>query len=733
MSSWSSSATLSSMKNLDETDKFGDQFLNDKPTEDDQEKTNVVDETESIIPDPSHQTNTSAPPVTTPVINISSPKPSLQKTDHFAAILASIQSQVPIVVDKFNSEIQTMGYLLPNQARSKNQKRVLKRFARTKREQEEQKHVPTYTIKSTDTTTLKEFDLKAALFKTIHENKSANRNPANNRLYNALIEALIEDENAMEKEVANKVKDHKRKHDSTSGSTQPPSKDSKQSTKNKLDFDASAAQQPPAHTSSAWKITDIRDAPSGSLMPREQTGKCNHRHSQTYQDPEENKLQRKTGDIGSFIKWFYKRTGKKKLCKADLEGPTFDLVKSFHKNSVSLQFQMDECYKLLTDKVDLVNPEGHQILRNVYEPLPLGGPPSQLKVARYLDFGLEELVPSLWVESERDYEISAVYGITHWWVRRKEFYINKHREPLDHNAVDPNPSICEFSINKQIEISYDVAEKKYRKENLNLKILLHLDIQVKSLGPSARSNQGESTKRRRHDSSASGSAQPPFKDSEQSTKNKLDSNASAAQQPPARTSSAWQITDTRDTPPGPSIVSLQFQMDECHKLLTDKVDLVNPEGHQILRNVYEPLPLGGPPVRSHMRILSVISIKTYERYGYNYLREIVLRRADYKEYKISEKDFKNLHPNDFEDLLFKFNKGMETRKWTEDDKRRSEDLSRGDWENTKDQENLSKSGKLHPSETKVFHNEDGNPARANIKQALGSFKDGDGDGDTQFQ
>ncbi|GKC07493.1 hypothetical protein Tco_0999103, partial [Tanacetum coccineum] len=61
----SSSATLSSMKNLVETDNFGDQFLNDKPTEDDQEKTNVVDETDSIIPDLSHQTNTSAPPVTT--------------------------------------------------------------------------------------------------------------------------------------------------------------------------------------------------------------------------------------------------------------------------------------------------------------------------------------------------------------------------------------------------------------------------------------------------------------------------------------------------------------------------------------------------------------------------------------------------------------------------------------------------------------------------------------------
>ncbi|GJZ49674.1 hypothetical protein Tco_0603864 [Tanacetum coccineum] len=56
-------------------------------------------------------------------------------------------------------------------------------------------------------------------------------------------------------------------------------------------------------------------------------------------------------------------------------------------------------------------------------------------------------------------------------------------------------------------------------------------------------------------------------------------------------------------------------------------------------------------VRSQMRILSVISVKVFEKYGYNYLREIILRRADYQEYKISEKDFKNLHPNDFEDLF----------------------------------------------------------------------------------
>ncbi|GJU97949.1 hypothetical protein Tco_1327220 [Tanacetum coccineum] len=396
----------------------------------------------------------------------------------------------------------------------------------------------------------------------MHKNRTANRNPANYQLYHALIEALIQDENAMDKEVSNKVKDHKRKHDNdndddkdddegppagsnqgkstkkrrhdsgASGSAQSP-KDDEQSTKKKQDYDASASRQQPAFTSTAWQLTDTRDAAivsstyrskpesehsedysddasirdEGHVLDLEDTDNAHvpkvpdttwfkpipegerlatlepkwtippndfpepenswaNAYATMYQVPDENNLKRKTYDIGSFIKWFCRRTGKKKLYKADLEGPTFKLVIAFHKNSVSLQFQMDECHKLLTNKVDLVNPEGQQILHNINEPLPLGGPPGQvtiqpqfffnkdleylltgdkerktalsiskLKAARYLDFGLEELVPSLWVESERDYDVSAAYGITHWWVRRKQFYINKLNEPSDREAV----------------------------------------------------------------------------------------------------------------------------------------------------------------------------------------------------------------------------------------------------------------------------------------------------------
>ncbi|GJY14610.1 hypothetical protein Tco_0385032 [Tanacetum coccineum] len=55
-------------------------------------------------------------------------------------------------------------------------------------------------------------------------------------------------------------------------------------------------------------------------------------------------------------------------------------------------------------------------------------------------------------------------------------------------------------------------------------------------------------------------------------------------------------------------------------------------------------------VRTHMRILSVVRIEVFPMYGYNYMKKIVLRRADLKEYVIAERDSKYLYPSNFEDL-----------------------------------------------------------------------------------
>nr|GEZ89881.1 hypothetical protein [Tanacetum cinerariifolium]GFA65615.1 hypothetical protein [Tanacetum cinerariifolium] len=129
---------------------------------------------------------------------------------------------------------------------------------------------------------------------------------------------------------------------------------------------------------------------------------------------------------------------------------------------------------MLTDQVDLVNPKGHQIIPDIRKPLPLGGSPGQvtiqsqyifnkdqeylvsgdkgrrsslsvskLKAAHYLDFRLEELVPSLWIESEREYDISGAYDISHWWFKRKNSTSLDTMPPL---IAVKSDHTCKFSL-----------------------------------------------------------------------------------------------------------------------------------------------------------------------------------------------------------------------------------------------------------------------------------------------
>ncbi|GJZ14769.1 hypothetical protein Tco_0550446 [Tanacetum coccineum] len=71
----SSSGTLSSMKNLEDAFTFGDQFLNDKSTEEEPGKANVETKVESMVTVPIHQASSSVPPLSTPIIDLSPPKP----------------------------------------------------------------------------------------------------------------------------------------------------------------------------------------------------------------------------------------------------------------------------------------------------------------------------------------------------------------------------------------------------------------------------------------------------------------------------------------------------------------------------------------------------------------------------------------------------------------------------------------------------------------------------------
>nr|GFB79502.1 hypothetical protein [Tanacetum cinerariifolium] len=80
-------------------------------------------------------------------------------------------------------------------------------------------------------------------------------------------------------------------------------------------------------------------------------------------------------------------------------GPAFEIFKVFHPDVIHLQYQMEECHKLLTDSVD------DPILRhNVSKPLPLGGPHGQVTIQsdfffnkdlEYLRYGSKGSRPAL--------------------------------------------------------------------------------------------------------------------------------------------------------------------------------------------------------------------------------------------------------------------------------------------------------------------------------------------------
>ncbi|GKB12134.1 hypothetical protein Tco_0846057 [Tanacetum coccineum] len=105
-------------------------------------------------------------------------------------------------------------------------------------------------------------------------------------------------------------------------------------------------------------------------------------------------------------------------------------------------------------------------------------------------------------------------------------------------------------------------------------------------------------------------------------------------------------------------------------------ELANPEGDKRPYDMSKPLPLQGPP--SHLTILvdfffnndleylktgnkerkyaasltktKATRIKFDKQFGYGYLNEIVLRRANQEEYTFKEADFSRLHLNDIEDM-----------------------------------------------------------------------------------
>nr|GEV64698.1 hypothetical protein [Tanacetum cinerariifolium] len=465
----SSTRTLSSLQHLTKDLSFGDLFFNDKPSEANNEKTTAETEAESMVFVTIQQDTSAIPPITTPIVDLTSrldspnvhqplqatatettitttihpPPPQPQQSTTDSMLMKRIGELEHIIVSKAVDEIVTDAVDWAIQAPLRNRFRDLL-----------------------------EADMKVTLHQRMWETNSYKTHEDHMMLYEALEKSMNCDHSEeLLKDLAEARKKKKKSCDSSktpprspphqpppplppaglsgasrspgaSGSSQvpPPPPPSTNQEGQSHGFTApSSSKTADLAEYKAWIMTNTRLRLSVSstpeylqmdddMAPDAQAQSSNDEDiknthiptastlASTYSPPPEDSLLAQTGDIAMFIVWFCKRQGITKLKPQDLEDPAFERVKVFHPNVIHL-----------------------------YKPLPLGGPPGQviiqsdfffnkdleylrygskgsshalsiskMKAAYYPDVGLEQMVPDqIWIEEECKYDIAAIAVRTH--------------------------------------------------------------------------------------------------------------------------------------------------------------------------------------------------------------------------------------------------------------------------------------------------------------------------------
>nr|GEW05761.1 hypothetical protein [Tanacetum cinerariifolium] len=223
----SSSETLSSMKNLDDAFTFGDQFVNDKLTEDEPGKSNVEAEVVSM----SFVATTDTTITTFPL----PPPPPLQQS----ALSVELLSQLHDLLHKIN---ETVNEAVKEAVNVALQAPLRKQFR-----------------------DLPEDDIKEMLHQRMFEIGSYKSKPEHVTLYKALEASM--GRNNREEFFESKRESRKRRR-KDQDPPPPPTKDTNQSKRSRYDSDASGSTQALDPQPSAWKTSNTKEAPSGSYQQK---------------------------------------------------------------------------------------------------------------------------------------------------------------------------------------------------------------------------------------------------------------------------------------------------------------------------------------------------------------------------------------------------------------------------------------------------------------------------------
>nr|GEU95150.1 retrovirus-related Pol polyprotein from transposon TNT 1-94 [Tanacetum cinerariifolium] len=256
--------TLSSMKNLDDAYTIGDQFFNDKPSEDELGKLNVDSEVVSIVTVLIHQASSLVPPLSTLIIDLSPPKP------------LSFTTQPPIFTATTTTTATTLPLPPPTQQKTLTDLELAARVTALERkfahlEQKNQTLDTTSQNLRSRVFTLELQDLPHKINQTV--------NAIVKEAVHIVLQAPLRDHfrelpEADMKEILHQrmfesgfyksLPEHSRKRHLDDQDPPPPLPDSDPSKKRRHDLGASGSTQPPAPQSSTWKTFNTQETPSSS-------------------------------------------------------------------------------------------------------------------------------------------------------------------------------------------------------------------------------------------------------------------------------------------------------------------------------------------------------------------------------------------------------------------------------------------------------------------------------------
>ncbi|GJW84689.1 hypothetical protein Tco_0157834 [Tanacetum coccineum] len=281
----SETGTLSSMKNLEDAYAIGDQFINDKSTDDEQEYSMVG----------SNLTTTTTTPLP--------PPPQQQSTTE------SELAERVTTLEKKLSDLEQTNKNLDNTTRNLGSR--------------------VYTLELRD--------LPHKIDEAVHENVK--------EVVQIALQAPLRDrfrdlsEEAMGEFLDEKDKSYKRRRDDQDPLPPPP--DSDLSKRRRHDTGASGLH----HTSSSsviryyFQLDERLATPEPtwviltSHIPDAENNWANALAS-TYQAPVENSLLENTWDMRTFMNWYCQKMGKTELTQADLEGQAYEVVKPFYPDVI---------------------------------------------------------------------------------------------------------------------------------------------------------------------------------------------------------------------------------------------------------------------------------------------------------------------------------------------------------------------------------------------------------------